>query len=821
MRSQHAAPAVGLGGVGVLLAALHVLVGLDAWGWAAGLGGGVVMSLCLRGGMRRLGSPHLGPADVVTLVRAVLTCGVAALVTDSLVGSPAGPELVALATVALALDAVDGRVARWTRSTTPFGSRFDGEVDAFLITVLAVHVASGFGWWVVAMGAVRYVFGAAGWWRPWMRGELLPFRYWRKVVTASVGTVLVTVTADVLPRLVSLLLLLGAAALLAETFGRDVAWLWRRRPARTAAPAEPTETEPETLDGPVAAAPRRSRLPMGSAVGLLVVWVVLVAPNQTYLLGPSAFLRIPVEGLVLVGLALALPDRARRVMAVPVGLVLFAVTLLKLLDMGFFAAFDRPFDLANDRGYLGPAIAILSDSVGRAAAVAAVAVIAVLLVVLAIGLPVAVGRGTALLARHRRGSVRALAALTVVYATSAALGLQVTAGVPLASLSAGRLAVDHARDLARNAEAQRQFDAAVRTDRFRTTPGGNLLNGLRGKDVLVVFVESYGRVALEGPPEARRLRAMLDAETRRLAAKGFSSSSAYLTSSTFGGLSWLAHGTLQSGLWVDSQRRYDELLSGQRLTLSRAFARAGWRTAAFLPSAGDPWPEGKRFYRLDKVYGRWDVGYRGPRFGFSKMPDQFALEAVGRLELRRSGGRPLMAEIDLASSHEPWAKVPRMVPWDALGDGSVFEQMADEVEIPVRELWADTDDVKAAYARSVRYSLRAVFSFLQRHGDEDTVLVVLGDHQPGTVVTGHRASRDVPVTLIAGDPAVSERITGWGWQPGLRPDGRAPVWRMDSFRDRFFDAFTRGTVRRPPAPGPAARPPAAPRAEPSPPGSDR
>ncbi len=815
VRTQHAAPIAGFAGVCVLLGALHLLIDLEAGGWAVGLGCGALVSLSVAGGMRRFERSMLGPADVVTLVRTVLACGVAALVADPSGRAPAGALLVALAALALSLDAVDGLVARRTRSTTPFGGRFDGEVDAFLITVLAVEVATSFGWWVVAMGAVRYVFGAAGWAVPWLRGELLPFRYWRKVVTATVGVVLVTVAAGVLPRAVSHLLLAAAAAMLAETFGRDVRWLWLRRPGRVAAAA------PDAAPGRAGRAKPRFVAALATALAVLVVWVALVAPNQAHLLGPATFLRIPAEGLVLVGLALVLSDRARRAMAVPVGLTLFLVLLLAMLDIGFFAAFDRPFDLANDRGYLEGGVAILGDSVGRAAALGAVALIVVLLVVLAVGMPLAVARVTALLGRHRRGSWRALASLTVVYATCAALGLQVANGMPVASLGAGRLTVDHVRAIAQNAEEQRQFEAAARTDRFGTIPGDRLLDGLRGKDVLIVFVESYGRVALQGTPEASRLRAMLDGETRRLAAEGYTASSAYLTSSTFGGLSWLAHGTLQSGLWVDNQRRYDELLAGDRLTLSRAFAQAGWRTSAFLPSVGDPWPEGKHFYRLDKVYRRWDVGYRGPRFGFSKMPDQFALEAVGRLELRRPGGRPVMTQVDLASSHEPWAKTPRLVPWEALGDGSLFDQMAEEVEIPVRELWADVDDVKAAYARSVRYSLRAVLSFLQRYGDEDTVLLVLGDHQPGTAVTGRRASRDVPVSLIAGDPAVTDRIVGWGWRPGLRPDSRAPVWRMDAFRDRFFDAFTpRGDRSRLP-PGPAARPRDVPRDVPSPRGTDR
>ena len=125
----------------------------------------------------------------MTLARATLAVGVAALVADSF-GEPAPVTmLVSLAALALALDAVDGWVARRTRTTATLGAHFDGEVDAFLILVLSVYVARSAGAWVLAIGAARYAFLAAGWPLPWMRAPLPP-RYWRKVVAATQGIVL-------------------------------------------------------------------------------------------------------------------------------------------------------------------------------------------------------------------------------------------------------------------------------------------------------------------------------------------------------------------------------------------------------------------------------------------------------------------------------------------------------------------------------------------------------------------------------------------------------------------------------------------------------
>jgi phosphatidylglycerophosphate synthase len=209
-----------------LLVALATTVGLAASGWSVALACGVAIGVAVA----RTAIETFGPADLVTLGRAVLGCALAALVADSFFGEPATAVIVGLAVVALVTDAVDGRVARATGTISAFGARLDGEVDAFLILVLSVYVAAEVQGWVLAIGLARYLFAAAGWVWLWMRSQLPP-RHWRKWVTAVQGIVLTAAAAAVLPDWLDILTLLVAAALLAESFGRDVVWLWRRRPS--------------------------------------------------------------------------------------------------------------------------------------------------------------------------------------------------------------------------------------------------------------------------------------------------------------------------------------------------------------------------------------------------------------------------------------------------------------------------------------------------------------------------------------------------------------------------------------------------------------
>jgi hypothetical protein len=517
---------------------------------------------------------------------------------------------------------------------------------------------------------------------------------------------------------------------------------------------------------------------------------------------------LPVEGLVLLGAVLVLRGRGRRLVAVLAGFVLGALLVLKVLDLGFIAALGRPFDPVVDRGYLDSAAGLLGNSIGRRAALLVLIAVGALAVAALVAMPLAVLRLARLVDRHRGRANRVIPVLGLVWLNCAVLGVQLVDGEPIASTDAASLTWHRVGQARAELRDERQFARAVTVDPLRDTPTDQLLTGLRGKDVLIAFVESYGRVAVQGSAFAPGVDAVLDAGTERLAAAGFCSASAFLTSPTFGGISWLAHASLQSGMWIDNQLRYDRLMGSERSTLSAAFRRAGWRTVSDVPSDEQDWPEASSFYHYEQSYDARNVGYAGPRFGYASMPDQYTLAALQRSELAPRDRAPVMAEIDLVSSHTPWAPLPRLVDWAEVGDGSVFAPMPAE-GASAAQVWRDPNRVRAAYGQSIQYSLNTLISFVQAYPDDNLVLIVLGDHQPATIVSGTDAGRDVPISIIAHDPAVLSRISGWKWQDGLRPGPDAPVWPMDAFRDRFLTAYGPAGAAPAGAPVPDTAPPSA------------
>jgi hypothetical protein len=520
-----------------------------------------------------------------------------------------------------------------------------------------------------------------------------------------------------------------------------------------------------------------------------LVLLVLTTPDRLEEMHPTAFLRLPLEVVVFLAVVLAIPPRLRRlrtVLAVAAGLVLAVAAVFRVLDVGFLEALNRPFDPLIDWQYAGSLAETVRGSAPGTTGVLLLVGAVVAIVALLVLIPLSVLRIARVAGAHRTQAVRVVAVLGSLWLALALLDVRTTAGAVTTSQVSSYVYGQVARIPSELAD-QREFAAAAAADPLADTPPDDLFTALRGKDMLVVFVESYGRVAVEDSGVAPGVDAVLDASDRQLARADLGVRSAWLTSPTFGALSWLAHSTLQSGLWVDSEQRYDHLVTSPRLTLSRLFSRAGWRTVADVPANTRDWPQGE-FYGYDQVYDSRNVGYAGPRFGYPTMPDQYTLDAFHRLELAAPDRRPVFAEIDLITSHAPWSRTPRMIPQADVGDGSVYDGMPDQLPSET-DIWPDPARVRAAYGDSIEYSLQAVTSFLTTYADKDTVVVVLGDHQPATIVSGTDAGHDVPVSVIARDPAVLDRISGWGWTDGLRPVDASPVWRMDAFRDAFVSAF--------------------------------
>jgi hypothetical protein len=317
----------------------------------------------------------------------------------------------------------------------------------------------------------------------------------------------------------------------------------------------------------------------------------------------------------------------------------------------------------------------------------------------------------------------------------------------------------------------------------------NGLERVQSADVFVVFIESYGAATYDRPALAPRVAAGRDALAAAAAASGRAIASAFVESPTFGGASWLAHASLLAGVEVRGGDTYNLLTTQRRDTLVHAFARAGYRTVALMPGLRQDWREGVALYGFDAVYDAARLDYRGPAFGWWRIPDQYALGKLDRAEVAPSARRPLFVFFPTITSHAPFRPMPPYQPdWARLLSDEPFDAPVAKALQSERAEWTDLDP---AYADAVGYALASLAGYLGERPGADFVLVILGDHQPPAGVAGEQPSWDVPVHVIASRRAIVDELVASGFTHGVAPQ-RTPIGRTHALTPLLLRAFGTG-----------------------------
>lgn len=524
------------------------------------------------------------------------------------------------------------------------------------------------------------------------------------------------------------------------------------------------------------------------ALAALLLHVALIQPNHPAAMTWQALTRFALEWpLLLLALPVIGDGRVGRALRFLLALVLGVIVLLKTADFAMFTAFTRGFNPIGDMPLIAAAFRLIWGSVGLWAAIGAVvgAFVALICVVMVLWWAMGVwARLTLPVPARLVAGVGAVVALVLVVAQvgSVMARWQLPFTLPGAAFTA-RVGAERVVLIRDTLADLRSFNALARNDPFATRP---VLLDRIDRDVLVIFVESYGRTSIDTPYYAQVHRPLLDAATERLATAGLATRSAYLTSPTRGGQSWLAHATFANGMRVDGQARYQAALASGRETLFHVASRVGFQTAALMPAITLDWPEAA-FMGFETILPAADLGYQGLPFNWVTMPDQFTLAALDRRLRTPSRDRHLFAQVALISSHAPWVPVPTLVPWQDVGDGTIFNQMALSGDRP-DVVWRDHDRVRAQYRDAITYALNVVVDYAMLHADNPPLIIVVGDHQAAGFIALDERS-DVPVHVI-GPPDLLALVDDWNWTAGMVPGADAPLLPMESMRDMILDAFS-------------------------------
>ncbi len=409
--------------------------------------------------------------------------------------------------------------------------------------------------------------------------------------------------------------------------------------------------------------------------------------------------------------------------------------------------------------------------------------------------------GLWLLTRLIRVSIEVLAEHAAPYALRSPIALIVT--VSLLGLAAGSLMKVEAASPHVSASVfpvyKRQahlLAAALFPDRFRSElpespPLDSDLQQLAGAEVKVVFLESYGATTYERGdlfevihPARQRLEEAAKAQGRQVL-------SAFVKAAAFGGASDLSHLSFLSGIDLTDPIRHDLLITTDRPTILDTFEKAGYRTIGLYPAMSWDWPE-VSFYSFDHYHDAPSLDYRGPKFGLWWLPDQFSMARVDEMYPPDPDGKPRFLFYPTITTHIPFRPTPpyqsdwsRVISDKPYSEEATAKAMADAI---------DWHDLFQGYISTIEYTFKWLAGYQALPQPRESILILLGDHQPAGGITGPDASWNVPVHIITSNETIAERLRIHGFKDGVDPR-RESLGHISELSQILLSVFDSGQTK--------------------------
>jgi hypothetical protein len=308
----------------------------------------------------------------------------------------------------------------------------------------------------------------------------------------------------------------------------------------------------------------------------------------------------------------------------------------------------------------------------------------------------------------------------------------------------------------------------------------------RQPDLYFLFIESYGSVLYKRADFRRAYTALLTELDDQLHTAGWQTTSALSDSPTWGGGSWMAYTSLLFGLRIDNHPHYLSLLNKYQLEeypdLGRYLRSQGyyyaWVSSIAKELDDGMWNKYIRFLGVDTWLRHGDLDYHGPQYGWGPAPpDQYVLNYAQDL-LQRRTEQPLLFFTITQNSHYPWTPQP-----DLVTEWQTLNQTLPAGTAPAAA--TKPGDKRQNYQQAIEYQLRMLVDFILRTGDENSLFILIGDHQPPQV--SRRADGwATPLHIISRDGALLAAFEDYGFAPGLEVKTLEPALRHEGFYSLFL-----------------------------------
>lgn len=320
-------------------------------------------------------------------------------------------------------------------------------------------------------------------------------------------------------------------------------------------------------------------------------------------------------------------------------------------------------------------------------------------------------------------------------------------------------------------------------EKIALKPSGPLPN------IFCLFIESYGSYYYEEPTIRASSLATFDQFQSRLNDLGFGVNSNFSTSTTFGGQSWLAYSSMFYGYRMSNNTLFENHLQDKAFresnNLFRILQKMGYRNYNLNPitpidGINVPYDEMREFYTIDRWILNKDIQYTGDEYGFgSCAPDQYSMNFMMDLINKEYQG-PFTYFYLTKNSHSPFL-VPSMV-----DDWRSLNKNADQAYINKGFLSYPTVE---QYQEAIQYELDVIEDFITRHGKENDLFLLIGDHQPPILCDEKTHGLGTPIHVLSRQKAFVQDFDQYGFKENLS-EIEQPI-RHESIYSMFLEVFSR------------------------------
>lgn len=475
------------------------------------------------------------------------------------------------------------------------------------------------------------------------------------------------------------------------------------------------------------------------------------------------------------------------------GIAVFAGILaaVGMIILGFQTAdaviplfFNRPFELFTDITYIPDLYALLRDTLSGWLFYPGVFVLAAVLTGVGFGLYTifrVLHRGFQD-SIHRYGFLLLVAVFAMFELLSP---FRFVANTAAPRIAEELMKIVHREDYVR--EQREVFSRQVQQSKRVIQP----LEELDRQDVYLFILESYGYTLYSEPEHYNMIQPELRDFQAQLEQAGFHIASTLLASTAFGGNSWLADAALATGVRIDNEAAYELLLESDVKPIAQFFNEIGYRTIVAMPATTYAWPQGE-YYRFAQKYYYKDFDYKGPNLKWAPMTDQYVLDFIYRNEVR-AAVQPLFIQYVMISSHYPFNMIPRFFEdWSDIGDGNIYNRDDSITILPIKP--GSQTAGPEGYITIMTYELKLIREYLKTFVAEDALIILVGDHQPYSGITGKNKPWSVPLHLISRRSEFLEPFLARGYSEGLIPRQKLPHAGLETFLPSFIESFSSGEL---------------------------